>query len=128
MRHPSGNQRSAAGPFIYRTTGLYHHVPDLTHLDPRLIEMPTRKSLSPPSFPTLAPLAPLTMVTDPRDEEVPLLNSERLGSHTRIEQTPFPWLQFSIFFALETAGTLTLNTQHPFIPDVSLSHHLNLSI
>ena len=61
------------------------------------------------------------MATDPRDEELPLLNSERTGSGTRIEQTPFPWFQFSIFFALETAGALTLNVQHPFIPDVSLS-------
>ena len=64
------------------------------------------------------------MATDPRDEEIPLLNSERLESQTRIETTHFPWLQFSIFFALETAGFLTLNTQHPFIPDACLFHHL----
>jgi len=47
------------------------------------------------------------------EERVPLLHSERV----RV-QAPFPWFQFSILFALQTAGYLTLRSTSPFIPDV----------
>ena len=51
-------------------------------------------------------------------EEVPLLHSER--TLARAQRTPFPWFQFLILFALQTAEYLPLNTTHPFIPDVCL--------
>ncbi|KAF8326716.1 member of major facilitator superfamily multidrug-resistance, DHA1 sub-family [Amanita rubescens] len=112
MRHPSGNQRQVPLLLIEQQARNTVYTPQsLSNSNANT----KRYRLPPPLFLTLAPLA---MATDPRDEEVPLLNSERLGSRTRIEQTHFPWLQFSVFFALETAGYLTLNTQHPFIPDL----------
>ncbi|KAF8337849.1 member of major facilitator superfamily multidrug-resistance, DHA1 sub-family [Amanita rubescens] len=51
-------------------------------------------------------------MTRTSDEQVPLLQD------TTIEQTQFPWLQFSIIFALKTSEFLTSTTTHPFIPDL----------
>ncbi|KAF8737066.1 hypothetical protein AX14_013516 [Amanita brunnescens Koide BX004] len=53
-------------------------------------------------------------MTDPGDEELPLLNSP-----------PFPWLQFSIIFSVKTAEFLTSTTTHPFIPD--LIRHIGIT-
>ncbi|KAF8337854.1 member of major facilitator superfamily multidrug-resistance, DHA1 sub-family [Amanita rubescens] len=47
------------------------------------------------------------------EEQVPLLHSEQV----RV-RAPFPWFQFSILFALQTAGYLTLRSTSPFIPDL----------
>ncbi|KAF8731569.1 hypothetical protein AX14_004679 [Amanita brunnescens Koide BX004] len=55
----------------------------------------------------------LTMSTDPGDEQVPLLHSEPAQ-----KKTPFPWFQFSILFALQTAEYLTLQTIYPFLPEL----------
>ena len=61
------------------------------------------------------------MSTDPgvRDEEeeedIPLLHP---GSEQTRKQSPFPWFQFSILFAVQTAEYLPLNTIYPFLPDV----------
>ena len=59
----------------------------------------------------------MTMTTDPgvRDEEeIPLLpHSERAR-----KQSSFPWFQFLILFAVQTAEYLPLNTTYPFVPDV----------
>jgi hypothetical protein len=73
------------------------------------------KMLAAPGF--MSPDLPLKITIDPRirDEEVPLLHSER--TQQRIQRTPFPWFQF---FTLQTAEYLPLNTTHPFIPDVRL--------
>ncbi|KAF8731157.1 hypothetical protein AX14_005059 [Amanita brunnescens Koide BX004] len=65
-------------------------------------------------FPLLSPLA-MTIDQSMRDERVPLLHAERARE---IHQTPFPWHQFSILFALQTAVFLTLLITYPFIPDL----------
>ncbi|KAF8341165.1 hypothetical protein F5887DRAFT_1076592 [Amanita rubescens] len=54
------------------------------------------------------------------DEQVPLLQDT-----TSELQTPFPWLQFSIIFALKTSEFLTSTTTHPFIPD--LVQHIGIT-
>ena len=54
-------------------------------------------------------------------EEVPLLHAEQ--ARERIQQTHFPWGQFSIIFALQIAVDLTLRITYPFIPDVGLPQH-----
>lgn len=51
-----------------------------------------------------------------RDEEAPLIYAER--ARDRLQQTPFPWFQFSILFTLQTAVFLTFLITYPFIPDV----------
>jgi hypothetical protein len=62
------------------------------------------------------------MTTDPgvRDEEedIPLLHP---GSERARKQSPFPWFQFLILFAVQTSKSLPLNTIYPFLPDVRTS-------
>ncbi|KAF8325691.1 member of major facilitator superfamily multidrug-resistance, DHA1 sub-family [Amanita rubescens] len=58
------------------------------------------------------------MTTDQsiRDEETPLLYAER--AREQVHQTPFPWFQFSILFALQTATHIPFYVTRPFIPDL----------
>lgn len=51
-----------------------------------------------------------------RDEEDPLIHAER--AREGLQQTPFPWFQFWILFALQTAVFLAFLVTYPFIPDV----------
>lgn len=60
----------------------------------------------------------MTMTADPDEEDIPLLNS---GTEQARKQSPFPWFQFSILFAVQTAEYLPLNTIYPFLPDVRTS-------
>ncbi|KAF8719188.1 hypothetical protein AX14_011361 [Amanita brunnescens Koide BX004] len=50
-----------------------------------------------------------------RDEETPLLYAER--PLERVYRTPFPWFQFSILFALQTARYISTFAPRPFVPD-----------
>ena len=50
------------------------------------------------------------------DEEAPLLYVARGREH--VPQTPFPWFQFSILFALQTATYMSYYATYPFVPDV----------
>ena len=54
-----------------------------------------------------------------RDEETPLLHAERAPEH--LCRMPFPWFQFSILFALQTASYMPYFVTRPFIPDVRSS-------
>ncbi|KAF8731161.1 hypothetical protein AX14_005062 [Amanita brunnescens Koide BX004] len=60
----------------------------------------------------------MTINPSTRDEEVPLLYAQQAREPISIQQTPFPWHQFSIFFMLQTAVYLTLRVTYPFIPDL----------
>jgi hypothetical protein len=55
------------------------------------------------------------MTTD-QDENVPLLRAER--ARARAYRMPFPWFQFSILFALQTATYMPYFVARPFVPDV----------
>ena len=61
------------------------------------------------------------MATDQsiRDEETPLLHAKR--ALERVYQTPFPWFQFSVLFALQAASYMPYFVTRPFIPDVRSS-------
>ena len=54
-----------------------------------------------------------------RDEETPLLHAER--ALERVYQTPFPWFQFSVLFALQAASYMPYFVTRPFVPDVRSS-------
>ena len=51
-----------------------------------------------------------------QDESVPLLYADR--ARAQAYRTPFPWFQFSILFALQTATYMPYFVARPFVPDV----------
>jgi hypothetical protein len=90
----------AVVPFILMTAGQHHGTQRHHH--------PSKASFLSPG--------------DQEEDEAPLLYDEQdEQAREHAYRAPFPWFQFSILFALQTAIYLPYNVTRPFTPDVRSS-------